>query len=336
MVSNDSQGLAVNGNNGTVGGRSKPFPPGIHVPSLTFFKDDKRDEIDWDVQSRHIEFLVSSGLHGIVIAGTNGEAATLTAAEKKQLVQTTREIARSQGRPDLPITLGCSGGCTRDVCDQTVDAKEAGADFVLVLVPSYFHFAMDQAAIIAFFEELADNSPLPVLIYSFPGVTSGLDINSEMLEVLGKHKNIIGVKLTCGGIAKVTRAAATFSPSEFAVLAGQSDWLIPAMAVGSVGCITGIANLYPKTCIRIFDLQRKSQFEEATSLQKELAKMEWGFAKGGINGTKWVVSKLRGYPETSSHCRRPYPQFSSEEKRAWIMGVVEPLAATEKKISLKG
>lgn len=130
--------------------------------------------------------------------------------------------------------------------DQTFDAQQAGADFVLVLVPSYFHFAMDQAAIIAFFEELADKSALPILIYSFPGVTSGLDINSEMLDVLGQHKNIVGVKLTCGGIAKVTRAAAAFKPAEFAVLAGQSDWLVPAMSAGSVGCITGVANLYPK------------------------------------------------------------------------------------------
>lgn len=161
-------------------------------------------------------------------------------------MQLTREVAVSKGRADLPITLGCAAGCTRDVVDQTFDAQQAGADFVLVLVPSYFHFAMDQAAIIAFFEELADKSALPIVIYSFPGVTSGLDINSEMLDRLGQHKNIVGVKLTCGGIAKVTRAVAAFKPSEFAVLAGQSDWLIPAMAAGSVGCITGVANLYPK------------------------------------------------------------------------------------------
>ena len=163
-------------------------------------------------------------------------------------MQLTREVTTAKGRADLPITLGCAAGCTRDVIDQTRDARQAGADFVLVLVPSYFHFAMDQAAIIAFFEELADKSALPVVIYSFPSVTSGLDINSEMLDRLGQHKNIVGVKLTCGGIAKVTRAVGAFKPSQFVVLAGQSDWLIPAMAAGSVGCITGVANLYPKVC----------------------------------------------------------------------------------------
>lgn len=99
----------------------------------------------------------------------------------------------------------------------------AGADYALVLVPSYFHFAMTQDAIVAFFQEVAGASPLPLVIYNFPGVVAGLDVNSEMLETLGKHPNIVAVKLTCGGIAKVARVAAIFPPESFAALAGQSD-----------------------------------------------------------------------------------------------------------------
>jgi dihydrodipicolinate synthase/N-acetylneuraminate lyase len=94
--------------------------------------------------------------------------------------------------------------------------------------------------------QLADASPLPVLIYNFPNVVAGLDVNSDMLSRLGKHPNIVGVKLTCGGIAKVSRVRALFRPEEFCALAGQSDWLVPAMAVGGTGVITGVANLYPK------------------------------------------------------------------------------------------
>jgi hypothetical protein len=69
-----------------------------------------------------------------------------------------------------------------------------------------------------------------------------------MLDILGKHKNIVAVKLTCGGIAKVARISAAFEKSEFVALAGQSDWLVPALSVGGVGTITGVANLYPKVC----------------------------------------------------------------------------------------
>ncbi|EWZ46542.1 hypothetical protein FOCG_11544 [Fusarium oxysporum f. sp. radicis-lycopersici 26381] len=315
---------------GSIATTSKSFPGGIHVPSLTWFANDASQEIDWDVQKKHIEFLINSGLDGIVIAGTNGEAVTLSAAEKSQLVRTTRELAVSLGRPDITITLGTSSQTTRDAINETKLAKEAGADFVLVLTPSYFHFAMTQDAIVAFFEELAEASPVPVVIYNFPGVVAGLDVNSEMLERLGQHPNIVGVKLTCGGIAKVARIAAQFKSEDFFALAGQSDWLVPALSVGGTGTITGVANLYPKTCLQIYDLYKAGKTKEAEAAQLELAKMEWGFAKGGINGTKWIVAKLRGYPLESCHCRRPYPKYSDESKQEWIYKVVEPLSAVEK------
>ncbi|KAI9727368.1 MAG: hypothetical protein M1834_008439 [Cirrosporium novae-zelandiae] len=309
---------------------SKAFPPGIHVPSLTFFRDDARQEIDWDVQEKHLNFLVASGLHGIVLAGTNGEAITLTSAEKIRLVQRTKAIAHKLGRSDIPVVMGCVAGCTRDVIDQTIEAKNAGADFALVLVPSYFHFAMDQEAIISFFQELADTSPIPILIYNFPGVVAGLDVSSEMLDILGRHKNIVGVKLTCGGIAKVTRVSASFSPDKFCALAGQSDWLIPALSVGGTGCITGVANLYPKACVELYNLYCSGKLKEAEALQKQIAVAEWGFAKGGINGTKWIVAKMLGYPEANSHCRRPYPKFSSKEKQDWISAQVKSAEGVER------
>lgn len=73
--------------------------------------------------------------------------------------------------------------------------------------------------------------------------------------------------------------------------------------------------------------------KEATALQLELSKMEWGFAKGGINGTKWIVAKLRGYPQESCHCRRPYPKFDNATQQEWIVGVAGALEATEKSIA---
>ena len=157
----------------------KSFPPGVHVPSLTWFRDTRDQEIDWDVQRKHLSFLIESGLHGsmfttmapfhcagtdgiqlVVIAGTNGEAVTLSSSEKAQLVETTRELAIELGRPDLTIILGCGGGSTQQVIAEARLAKESGADYALVLVPSYFHFAMNEDAIVTFFEEV--RSPLSI------------------------------------------------------------------------------------------------------------------------------------------------------------------------------
>lgn len=173
-----------------------PALQGIHVPSLTFFTSSPRQEIDWPTQTKHLNFLITSGVHGVVLAGTNGEAITLSRNEKAELVRATRKAAQDNGKPNLPISLGTSGTSTRDVIDDCVVAKEAGADFALVLVPSFFHFAMTKDAVCEFFEEVADASPVPVVIYNFPGVAAGLNVDSTMLERLAKHRNIVGVKVS--------------------------------------------------------------------------------------------------------------------------------------------
>lgn len=119
---------------------------------------------------------------------------------------------------------------------------------------------MTQKAIVDFFQETADRSPIPIIIYNFPGIVSGLDCNSDMLDTLSDHPNICGVKLTCGGVGKITRIAAKSSPGEFAAVCGQSDWLVAAMVSGAAGCISGVANIFPKVrlvfrcpCVSVID-----------------------------------------------------------------------------------
>lgn len=106
---------------------------------------------------------------------------------------------------------------------------------------------------------------MPVLIYNFPNVTAGLDVSSDAIDVLGTHPNITGVKFTCGSIAKVARAAASYSPENFCTMAGQGDWLIPAMSVGGRGCITGLANLYPKVSRYIYSPFFFEYFRDSSS-----------------------------------------------------------------------
>lgn len=93
-----------------------------------------------------------------------------------------------------------------------------------------------------------------------------------------------------------------------------------------------MANLYPRTCVAIFDQYKAGNFEEAQRLQFELGNMELGFGDGGINGTKWVVSELLAYPETSRDCRRPYPRFTDKQKQKWILDTVTVLEGEEDKL----
>lgn len=134
------------------------------------------------------------------------------------------------------------------VIDETIAAYNAGAEFVmvLVLVPSYFHFAMDSTTIISFFNKVAHHTPLPVMAYNYPGVTAEIALNAGILVALSEHPNTVGAKLTCGGIGKVPRVTAAGATDQFVVLSGQIDWMGPAMSVGAVGGITGLANLRPR------------------------------------------------------------------------------------------
>lgn len=77
-------------------------------------------------------------------------------------------------------------------------------------------------------------------------MTSGIEVSSDIMSVLGRHPNIVGTKLTCGGVGKAVRVTADFDAKEFCVLSGFADWMIPALSVGGAGCIAGFANLCPR------------------------------------------------------------------------------------------
>ncbi|KAJ5779897.1 hypothetical protein N7457_007617, partial [Penicillium paradoxum] len=314
---------------------TSPSPPGIHGPSVTFFQDDESQDIDWPTQERHLEYMVISGMHGIVLAGSSGESATLTLEERGQLVKKTREIANAHGKTDFTVTMGCLAGSTRDIMTQIQTAYDNGADFVLVLVPAVFHWAMTQKAITDFFEEIGDRSPIPIVIYNFPNLLSGLDVNCDMLEKLAAHPNISAVKLTCGGIGKATRVGAQFEPSQFTSVSGMSDWLVAAFSAGSTGCISGVANIFPRVMVEIYTLFHDGKIAEATALQKKLVLPEWGIGTSDVNGMKWIIAKTHGYPLTSAHCRRPFPKFSDTEKQDRVVRLVAPLIPVEEALKAK-
>ncbi|KFZ08825.1 hypothetical protein V502_09139 [Pseudogymnoascus sp. VKM F-4520 (FW-2644)] len=313
----------------------KAYPPGIHAPSVTFFLQGEQQEIDWETQEKHLAYLVKAGVHGIVVAGSSGESCALTLAEKGELVKRTREVAKANGNPNLPITVGCLGGSTNSILEQTVTGHKNGADFALVLVPSTFHWSMTKKAIVDFFQDVGDRSPLPIIIYNFPNLLSGLDVDSDMMETLSAHPNICGVKLTCGNISKMTRVAALHSPSQFAAVSGQSDLIVSALAGGGVGTISGVVNLFPKVLIEIYNLYNAGKLSEAIALQKKVSGPEHGIGTSDVSGMKWIIAQERGYPESSRDCRRPFPKFDDPAKKERVQKYVAPLLAVEEELYSK-
>ena len=165
---------------------------------------------------------------------------------------------------------------TKQALELAHDAAAAGANYLLVLPPAYFGNATNLSGVKGLFADVARQSPLPVLIYNFPGVCNGVDIESETITEIVRESaavspsgvsNVVGVKLTCGSVGKITRLAATFGLSEFAIFGGQSDFLIAGLTVGSAGCISAFANVFPRTAAKVYQLFISGKLADAMELQ---------------------------------------------------------------------
>jgi dihydrodipicolinate synthase/N-acetylneuraminate lyase len=166
----------------------------------------------------------------------------------------------------------------------------------------------------------------------FPGVTSGIDLNSDVLSELAQHPNIVGVKLTCGNAGKVTRLTQEYSHAQFSVYAGQSDWLVPCLSGSGAGCVTGVGNVFPKSVVRLFNLWQEGKVKEAMKLQGQVAQAEKA-CKEGISATKYGAAYFAGPAAGISDPERFYPRKPykplGKDKQTWVVNVMQHLVEYE-------
>jgi 4-hydroxy-2-oxoglutarate aldolase len=225
----------------------------------------------------------------------------------------------------LVYWLTISGaGSTRETIALCKSAADAGADIVIVIPPGYFAGAMSKPAIKTFFLDVAAASPLPVMMYNYPGAAGSIDMDSDLIiDVARSSPNICGVKLTCGAVGKLTRiAAATAIPEfkkqyprssasapDFLTLGGFADFLLPTvMGSRAGGAIMGLGNVFPKSLAKLMEYASQKdlsgeEFKKAIALQDLASSTDATFAKTGIAGTKWFLQKHEGY--TNGRVRRP-------------------------------
>lgn len=204
----------------------------------------------------------------------------------------------------MPIIVGASAESVHGTIQLCRDAEESGGDAVLILVPSFFKWAMDSRTIQSYFEKVADQSPFPVVIYNYPGAVAGIDLDSDILIRLSQHPNIVGTKFTCGNTGKLARVVAATKCSleernvngGYYCLSGVADLIVPSLTAGAFGAIVGAANVFPKTCVQLFNsyLQGGSP-QRLQELQALVAQGDWAMTKRAIPGFKAVLEKYHGY-----------------------------------------
>lgn len=231
---------------------------------------------------------------------------------------------------------GIGGHSTKQVLDFADDAYKAGANYTLCLPAAYFGKATTNAVVEEFFRDVAEGSRLPVVLYNFPAVTNGIDMDSELITKIAKeNKNVVGVKLTCASVGKIVRLAAAFKPEEFAIYGGQSDFLIGGLSSGSAGCIAAFANVFPKTIVQIYKLYKAGKIDEALELHKVAALAE-NPCKAGIASVKYAVSIQSAVaagiqrPGEKLKPRKPYVEATEAGKKT----VRDAFVEVEKKEAL--
>ncbi|KAI0390872.1 hypothetical protein F5Y17DRAFT_37894 [Xylariaceae sp. FL0594] len=270
-----------------------PLTPGFYVPTVAFFTPE--DTVDEKTTQEHAIRLAKAGVTGLVTHGSNGEAVHLDHEERTLITRLTRQALDDAGYPNMPVIVGCGAQSTRETIQLTKEAAEAGGSHVLVLPPAYYGSLLTTDLIKAHFLAVADASPIPVLIYNFPGACSGLDLTSDLILDLSAHPNIQGVKLTCGNTGKLARVVAGTEGTNFRTFGGSADFTVQTLAVGGHGIIGGLGNVAPAACLEVFKLWEAGKQEEARQLQKVVARGDWTAIQGGFVSVKVALQKYYGY-----------------------------------------
>ncbi|MGM0216518.1 4-hydroxy-tetrahydrodipicolinate synthase [Enterococcus sp. AZ109] len=280
---------------------------GVYTPVATPFEGG---EIAYDKLAGNLDFLINSKIEGLVVMGSNGEFVALREQEKIDLVKFICEKARGKKK----IIVGIGGNCLSETLELAELAKEQGADAVLVVTPYYYKNAMKDAALEKYFTLVADQSPLPVVLYNMPGNT-GVNTSSSLLVKLSAHPNIIGVKDTSGNISQIAETIKDADAS-FNVFAGNWSFLLPSLFLGAKGATLALGNIAPNECAELVELYEKGDYDAARVLANRLLPVNAAItAQYGIGGMKAAMD-LMGLAggETRSPLNRPNEEVTLKIK----------------------
>ena len=232
---------------------------------------------------------VGTGLDGLVVLGSNGEAPLIDDDESEQLIATAREHIPA-GRL---LIAGTGRQSTKCAIDASRRAADAGADAVLVRTPSYFKGQLTTASFVRHYSAVADACPVPVLLYNFTGLT-GVTLPLAAVSTLSTHQNIIGIKESGPDLSYVGDLVG-LAHEEFSVLVGSGPTFFGSLMLGADGGIMALACVAPAACLRIYELVRDGRPDDARALQRQvvpLAKLVTSVH--GIPGLKAALTHL-GY-----------------------------------------
>lgn len=277
---------------------------GVYAVAVTPFKEE--GSFDFEAAKKHLDYLIQSGIPGIVVLGATGEYMSISDEEHKAYI---REIV-----PYICNRVKVIVGATREQAEDTINlvnhAAFCGAHGAMVLTPPYCHPAQDE--IIENYKHIIEHVSIPLVLYNNPG-SCGVDIEKETYRKL-MHMDGFGiVKESSGSIQKLTQVI-NDAPASLSIFCGCDNLAFESFAAGANGWISMLANVAPKMCLELFDLAyRRQDFKKARTLYQTMLpalNILESFPKP-IQALKYLLNLSHG---TGGYVRRPHLELTDSEK----------------------
>jgi len=257
---------------------------GTGVALVTPFKKDF--SIDFEALQRIVNFSIDGGVEYLVVMGTTAENATLTQAEKEQVINAVIDI--NKGR--LPLVLGVGGNNTMQVVEE-LKTRDFSA-FEAILSVSPYYNKPTQEGIYQHFKAVAEASPIPVILYNVPGRTASNMLPSTVIRLAKDFDNVVAIKEAAGDMAQAMQLIKN-APKDFLVISGDDMIALPIVLAGGAGVISVIGQGFPKEFSEMIRLGLNKKVNEAFKTQYFLSDcIDMIFEQGNPAGIKQVFQAL--------------------------------------------
>ncbi len=283
---------------------------GLGIALVTPFKTD--GSIDYVALKRLIEYQTDNGADFLCILGTTSESPCLDQEERAEIKRFVVEV--NQGR--LPVLMGCGGNNTRAVVKELQSFDLRGVDGILSVCPYYNK--PSQEGLYRHFKMIADNCPLPVVLYNVPGRT-GINLKSETtIRLANDCRNIVAVKEAGGSLEQVDEIIKN-KPAHFDVLSGDDALTFPMIASGAAGVISVIGNALPREFSRMIRLEFNGEYEPARKIHHRFTELySLLFVDGNPAGVKALLHEM-GFIENELRLPLVPTRVATVQKMAAIL-----------------
>jgi 4-hydroxy-tetrahydrodipicolinate synthase len=277
---------------------------GLGVAMVTPFLEN--GQVDYSALEKLTNHLVTNHVNYLVVQGTTGESATLSAKEKKDVLKCIIDTNKNR----VPVVLGLGGNNTAALVDAFKTQDFTGVSYILSVSPYYNK--PTQIGIVEHYKALSENSKLPIILYNVPGRTGSNMLASTTISIANKHKNIIAIKEASGNMDQIMTIIKN-KPQGFEVISGDDTTTLPLIACGATGVISVVGNAYPKQFSEMVQLALSHKIIEARKIHYSLFDITNAFfAEGSPAGVKEALMEMG---ITKNYVRQPLANVSANHAK---------------------